>query len=120
MKNKIFILFIGVSLLSAGCSLFGGGPVATGVAKSVNGGTDWQFSNTVKAPTAGSLSQSNIAKLAFDPQNRQIVYAGSVTDGLYKSDDSGASWSRILSKISVYDFMVSPADSKTIYRGRDF
>lgn len=112
---KHFFTVISLIFLSASCSLFGGGPRAAGIVKTVNGGADWQFSNAIKDNKDASLSQSNIAKLAFDPQNREIVYAGSYSDGLYKSEDSGGSWSRILSKISVYDFVVHPTDGKIIY-----
>ncbi len=112
-KNKIIVLVLALSLLAVGCDPFSS-PVSAGVVKTVNGGSDWQFSNLLKGG-GGNLSQSNITKLAFDPQNREVVYAGSSTDGLFKSEDSGASWTRVLSKISVNDFVVSPTDSKTIF-----
>ncbi|HYV33253.1 MAG TPA: YCF48-related protein, partial [Candidatus Limnocylindria bacterium] len=71
--------------------------------------------NAVKNSTSLSLSSLSISKMAFDPQNRQTVFAGSYTDGLYRSDDGGAAWSKILSKILVYDFVINPLDSKIIY-----
>lgn len=111
---KMFLAGAGL-LLAAGCGLFSP-PVAGGLVKTVNGGADWQFSNSITSSSTGaSLSQSNMAKLGFDPTNHETVYAGSYSDGLYKSADSGASWSRVLSRIGVYDFAVSPVDNKTIY-----
>lgn len=119
MKHKIFILPLLIALLSAGCNFFQT-PPAAGVVKTVNGGVDWQFSNVISGSKTESLAGLNISKLDFDPQNRETVYAGSFSGGLFKSTDSGASWSRILSKIFVYDFIVSPVDSKTIYVAGSF
>lgn len=100
--------------LAAGCNLFST-PSASGVVKSTNGGSDWLFSNSIKDTKTGSLGSSNISRLAFDPSNREVVYASAFTGGLFKSVDSGASWTNILSKILVYDFAINSADPKTIY-----
>ncbi len=112
-KNKLTIL-ISLSLLSASCSFFGS-TLPAGVIKSVNGGVDWQFVNTLKNVENGTLSRSNFSKLDFYPQNRQTIFASSYTDGLFKSEDAGESWSKILSKIAVYDFAINPQDPKIIY-----
>jgi len=114
MKNKILLLTFSLALVAAACNLFKA-PVAAGVIKTVNGGTDWQFSNAVKDVKNGSIGGLSISKLAFDPQNDQVVYAGSYVGGLYKSEDSGETWKNILSKILVYDLAVNPRDPKTIY-----
>lgn len=103
-----------IIFLSAGCTLFNK-PVPAGIIKTVNGGADWQFSNAIKSDPKASLTSLDISKLAFDPQNREIVYAGSYNGGLYKSEDSAVSWQKILSKIFVYDFSISPQNSKIIY-----
>lgn len=119
MKNKLIILPL--VFLSAACNLFGT-PTAGGVVKTVNGGADWQFSNVVKTgeKDSASLSGAKISKLAFDPQNREIVYAASYNAGLFRSQNSGTDWQKILSKIFVYDFAISPFDSKTIYVAGQF
>src|SRR5581483_6699691 len=113
MKNKKFFSAVFLLALAASCN-----PLVqslpAGVIKSVDGGVDWQFANDTAAQK-GALSTVNISRMDFDPQNRQIIYAGSYTDGLYKSEDSAVTWSKILSKISVYDFAVNPLDSKVIY-----
>lgn len=114
MKNKkIFALFL-IVFLAAACNPFKT-TLSTGIIKSVDGGADWQFANKMASSTTASLSGLSIAKMAFDPSNRQTVFAGSYTGGLYKSVDSAASWSNILSKIYVYDFAISLNDSGTIY-----
>lgn len=105
---SLFVFF------SASCGFFGT-TVTAGVSKTVNGGSDWQASNAIRNVKNGTLLNSSITSMAFDPGNREVVYAGSITSGLYKSEDSGASWVRILSNISVYDFAVDPVDGKIIY-----
>lgn len=113
MKKTIIIASI--IFLSAGCNFFSK-VLPVGVIKTVNGGTDWQFSNVVKGSASASMAALNISKLVFDPQNRQTVFAGAYNGGLYKSEDSGASWTNIFpNKIFVYDFVIHPNDNKIIY-----
>ena len=76
--------------------------------KDVNGGADWQFANRISTSTTASLASLNIAKLAFSPQSREVLL-WVLYCGLYKSTDAGNSWKNILSKIYVYDFVVSPS-----------
>ncbi|MBI5530319.1 MAG: hypothetical protein HY918_02355 [Candidatus Doudnabacteria bacterium] len=113
-KNKKFILGIALIFLAAGCNFFSSS-LPAGVMKSTNGGADWQFSNAIKGNSAQSLVSLSISKMAFAPSNRETVYAGSYTSGLFKSEDSGANWSKILSNVFVYDFAISPGDPKIIY-----
>lgn len=111
-KTKIFASLACIFLLSAAC---GSPPPVAGVAKTVNGGTDWQLTNAIKNSKQGSLQSLNISKLAFDPASHQIVYAGSYSAGIYKSEDSGATWTNILSNLLVYDFVINPINPKEIY-----
>jgi len=114
MILKKYSLIALILFLSAGCSLFNK-PISAGVVKTVNGGADWQFSNKFKDNPKVSLNTLSIAKLDLDPQNRETVFAGSYNGGLYKSVDSGGSWTEILSKIFVYDFAIDPYNPKVIY-----
>lgn len=111
---KKFVIIIALCLLSAGCNFFSQ-PLPAGIVKTVNGGVDWQFANKVKGNASVTMVGLSISKLAFDQGNRQTVLAGTYNDGLFKSEDSGGSWSKILSKIFVYDFAISPLDVKIIY-----
>jgi photosystem II stability/assembly factor-like uncharacterized protein len=117
MKNKILLL-LPIILLAAGCNFFSPA-VLVGVVKTVNGGVDWQFSNGGKSSKV-NLSSLNISKLALSPANHEVVYAASYNSGLYKSEDSGATWSGILSKIMVYDFAVDAVSPKVIYAAGKF
>lgn len=89
-------------------------PPVSGVAKTTNGGTDWTTANVIK-DSQTTLASLNVAKMDFDPKNHETVFASGFNDGLYKSEDSGASWGRILSKILTFDFAIHPFDSKIIY-----
>ncbi len=55
-----------------------------GVWKSTNGGSTWM-------PLMHEQNNQNIRSLAIDPQNDNIVYAGT-TSGYYKSTDGGTTW----------------------------
>ncbi len=114
MKNKIIFLILPIILLAASCNPFQK-PIFSGIVKTVNGGVDWQFSNSIKGSKTSSLQSVNISKMAFDPKNRETVFASGYTSGLFKSEDSGGSWTKILSKIGVYDFVINPYDPKIIY-----
>lgn len=112
--RKILLLCVPIIFLSASCNFLSGQSNA-GIIKTTNGGADWQKSNTIKNNKTSSLNSLNIMRLVFDPQNREILYAATYTGGLFKSEDSGGSWTKILSKITVYDVVVHPTDSKIIY-----
>ena len=112
--KRILIAVLPIAFLAASCSFFSKAP-ASGVVKTTNGGADWQFSNLMKDSKTSLLASANVSRLAFDPANREVVYAATFTAGLFKSTDSAASWTRILSKISVYDMAVSPTDPNTLY-----
>lgn len=103
-----------IMFLSAGCNFFST-TLPAGIIKTVNGGTDWQFSNAAKDNPNASMAGQNISKMDFDPQNRQTVFASSYNGGLFKSEDSGESWKSILTNIFVYDFYIVPEDPKIIY-----
>ncbi len=72
-------------------------------------------SNALKDAAEGSILALNVAKMDFDPNNRQTVFVSGYNDGLYKSLDSGGTWARILGKILTYDFAIHPFDSNIIY-----
>ncbi|PIR96635.1 MAG: hypothetical protein COT92_00060 [Candidatus Doudnabacteria bacterium CG10_big_fil_rev_8_21_14_0_10_42_18] len=111
---KKILLLVGLVFVSAACGIGGSGTVA-GVVKTVNGGADWQFYNKLAEGLSGSLNGAQISKLKFDPNNSEIVFAGSYTQGLFKSEKSGEEWKNILSKMSVYDFAVNKFDSNIMY-----
>jgi len=114
MKTKKYSILIALIFLATGCNPFVK-TLPAGVLKSVNGGADWQFSNKIATSNTASLAGLNIAKLMFSPQNRETLFVGSYTGGLFKSTDSGNSWKNILSKIYVYDFVINSNDVNVMY-----
>ncbi len=114
MNTKHMAVLGLVVLMAASCNPFARS-TTYGILKTVNGGADWQFSNTIQNDKNNSLNKAEVSKLAFDPANREVLYAGTFSDGLYKSEDSGATWVNKLSKIIVYDFVVTQQDSKVLY-----
>ncbi|MEP1150966.1 MAG: T9SS type A sorting domain-containing protein [Balneola sp.] len=67
-----------------------------GIYKSVNGGSSW---SQVLPPTElinnGTRDHGHIFSVVFDPNSPTNVYAAEWHGGMYKSEDSGESWSLI-------------------------
>jgi ligand-binding sensor domain-containing protein len=59
---------------------------------------------------------SGIASIAVDPQDPQLLYAGLVSDGVYRSQDGGASWQALpaLQK-GIPAIAIDPKESHNIY-----
>ncbi|MEZ4925136.1 MAG: hypothetical protein R3A50_02595 [Saprospiraceae bacterium] len=91
-----------------------------GIFKTTDGGTNWH-------PVFDDHLQLSIGDITYDPNNPNIVYAGTGDpnvpaivyngDGLYKSEDAGETWhylaleeEGIISKV-----LVSPDDSETLF-----
>lgn len=113
-KIKKFVAVISLSLLAASCSPFTQSTPG-GLVKTLNGGEDWQFINKVKDSANATLAGLSISSLASDSGHKDKIYAASYNAGLYVSEDAGNSWAQILSKISVYDFVIDPSNSSLIY-----
>ena len=89
-----------------------------GLYKSVNGGQSWQH--------IGLAETRIINEILVDPEDPSIVYAAAMGNpftrndsrGLYKSEDAGRSWNRVLfidPSTGITDIAIKPGDSKTIY-----
>lgn len=50
-----------------------------------------------------------------NPQNPDVIYAGSYSGNLYKSFDAGINWSSILTNFKTIDVSVSPNDTSIIF-----
>jgi len=62
-----------------------------GVFKSVDGGISWHPAQPANSP----LSGVSVNDLAVHPKNHNIVYAATAMDGIYKTTDSGKSWTKL-------------------------
>ena len=96
------------------------GAASGGVWKSEDGGTRYK-------PVFDEQSVQSIGAIAIDPKNSQNVWVGSgeawtrnsvsIGDGIYKSTDSGETWSRtgLPNSERVAQIVVSPKSSDTVY-----
>ncbi len=101
----------GISAVSGGAVSLIPGAAPWGLYKSTDGGTTWTLlhngsanvasCDTVAEATAGGspCSLRGVRRVALDPGNPGIVYAGSYGRGIWRSNDAGATWSQI--KISL-------------------
>ncbi len=117
--SKIFIAITAIALLSASCNPFGT-KTAGGFIKTSNGGADWQFSNQVKTDLKATMGGLSISAMTFNPKNSDEIFASSFNDGVFKSEDGGTSWQRILSKFLVYDIVIHPENPDIIYAAGSF
>ena len=91
-----------------------------GVWKTTNSGTTWQ-------PIFDGEKSYSIGCVVLDPSNPEIVWVGTgenvggrhvaFGDGVYRSDDGGASWTNMGLKDSqhISEIIVDPTDSNTVY-----
>jgi len=78
--------------------------------------------NSGKSYSLIGLEGKNIQCLAFDPSDPSYIYAGTVSYGLFKSDDSGTTWKQLgidIQKRSVFDVEFDPKDSLKMYVATD-
>ncbi len=105
---------------SDGSFYFGG--VDGGVWKTADAGTVWQ-------PIFDHEPVASIGALAVAPSDPKVIYAGSGEsdirsdlasgDGMYRSDDGGATWKHIGLEDSrqISRILVDPSDARTVYVG---
>ena len=76
------------SVIYAGCGGWFGPPSATGIYKTTNGGVNWVPSNT-------GLTDPAVAAILVDQVNPNIVLAGTLNVGMFRSTDAGATWQQV-------------------------
>lgn len=90
-----------------------------GIWKTTDGGSNW-------TPLTDELSTLNHGAVAIDPSNPQTIYAGtgeytvqSTGDGLFRSLDGGATWTKIATAAQVGTrcsrVMINPANPQVIH-----
>ena len=78
--------------------------------------TGWTFLGPQDIPTHGGAGRLNC--VAFDPNNSDIIYAGSPSGGFWKSTDGGTTWitnTDLLPNLGVSDIAIDPKNSNIIY-----
>ncbi len=58
-----------------------------------------------------------VTALAVAPSDRRVVYAGAAAGGVYRSDDGGASWTRVPSdlEVGIRALAIDPDDADHVY-----
>lgn len=84
------------------------GTYGIGVIKSTNGGATW----TQVMPKSSS-DMFAIQSMAFLPGTSSTVFA-CATDGLYRSTNSGTSWSKIYTGNNIRDIAINPSNTNII------
>lgn len=79
----------------------------------------WTYTGNTSVPTnAGGAGRVNC--IAFDPDNNNIIYAGTPVGGIWKSTNGGTSWSTVtdqLPTLGVSTIAVNPDSANVIYAG---
>ena len=74
-----------------------------GVLKSVNGGINW---SRATQPFGHGLPEDLLYDLAFNPDNSNVIYAGTARQSVYVSSDAGLTWEEIpLGVENIYDII---------------
>jgi photosystem II stability/assembly factor-like uncharacterized protein len=82
------------------------------VQKSTDGGDTWTY-------VADGLGEASISVLAMDPYNSNVLYAGGIGQGAFKTTDGAATWTPITINTNVTALLVDPGNSNVIYAGTD-
>ena len=90
--------------------IYAGSSPNGGVTKSIDGGSTWRSVNA-------GLGNPAVYGLAIDPQNTQVLYAGTAGTGAWKSIDGGEHWNPLSIDASVWAMLVDPDDSRVVYAG---
>jgi hypothetical protein len=111
---------LGVSSVSGGAVSLIPGAAAWGLYKSTDGGVTWTFlhngsalatqcDTVAEATAAGSpCSLRGVRRVALDPSDANIVYAGSYGRGVWRSPDGGATWVEIKPSLNAADSSMRP------------
>ncbi len=110
----------GVASVTGGAVTLIPGAAAWGLYKSIDGGTTWTFvhngsplaaqcDTVTEAILVGSpCSLRGVRRVALDPSNADIVYAGSYGRGVWRSPDGGATWTQINPSLNSADSSIRP------------
>ncbi len=87
-----------------------GDSYSIGVMKSIDGGLTWNTTGLSWAVTQGRL----ISKLLMHPTDPSILLAAT-SAGIYRTTNSGATWTLVQSTNRFYDMEFKPGDPNTVY-----
>ncbi len=88
---------------------------SVGILKSTDSGESWEVINN-----GLETSMLNILCIAVHPTDPDIVYAGTLKDGLYKTTDGGQNWvakNTGLTSMAIYAAAIDPVNPDIVYVG---
>jgi photosystem II stability/assembly factor-like uncharacterized protein len=129
--KKVFIisLLAVISVSFSGCLGIGGSGTSTtntrndsqGVFKSIDGGKTWEHKVVIEGSEL-RLDQIKIGSMAIDPQDNKTLYLGTLAGGLYKTQNGGDSWVKVVDSngalkenASIYDIAIESGNSNIVY-----
>ncbi len=91
-----------------------------GVFKSIDGGKTWE--QKVKIEGEGLIDSVKISDMIMDPNDKNVLYLGTASNGLYKSENGADSWKKITDEnnilsetIIINDIAIEKGNSNIIY-----
>ena len=85
------------------------GMYGIGILKSVDGGNSW-----TKSLDWTYQSQRGVWVVTINPKNHNTLYAAT-SEGVYKSNNAGATWNQILNYQMVMDLKLNPVDTTVLF-----
>jgi photosystem II stability/assembly factor-like uncharacterized protein len=85
------------------------GMYGIGILKTTNGGQTW-----TKSLDWAYNSKSGVWRVLINPKNRNILYAAT-SEGIYRSNNAGGSWSQMLNFKMVMDLELNQSDTSVLY-----
>ena len=78
----------------------------------------WKWTPLGPSDAVGGTNLGRVNAIAFDPANPKTVYIGAADGGVWRSKDSGATWTPLtdaLPTLSTGDIAIDPKNPNTIY-----
>jgi len=93
-----------------------------GVFKTTDGGKTWEHKVAIEGQQDVYLDQIKTASIAIDPENTQVLYLGTLGDGIYKTENGANSWYKVNDQNGklrgtsyVYDLEVEKGNPSIVY-----
>lgn len=111
--TKIILILIGV-LFVCGCTTSTTGTGASSFLKTNDGGKTWM--PKVKVSEEQNISGVDVLTIAINPQNPDIIYLGTVANGLFITKDGAETWEKLnFPPTKIYGLAIDNQNSQNIY-----